>query len=237
MLALALEKLALARGVDQVDVRIFLDTAPEKRLEEVEFVRDTYFPNADIFTAPDHIKVPSGCWNILQSLKAGYQSQAEFVFLVEEDVLVKSDFFQWHFWAHENGDYFVTSGRKLKKKGNDFFSNPGSCYRRENLARVVEHITDAYFANPEGYLDWTFPFMSDAGVLDDGLIRRVMRSVNGTALCPEIPICAHQGFRGYQRYSQFVNDKTAIQDRIVKLREILASIDPNDKFTQDFEPF
>ena len=80
-LALALEKVAVANNVPD-DVRIFLDTCSDERMSEVEFVRDTYLPTAEIFRAGAHIICPSGTWNILNSLKQGYETGAEYIYFI-----------------------------------------------------------------------------------------------------------------------------------------------------------
>src|SRR5208282_417358 len=86
-LALTLEKLSRTPEIESVDVRIFLDSGSEERLKEVEYVRDTYLPVAELFRAHTHVIAPSGTWNILGSLKAGYETGADFIYLVEEDIM------------------------------------------------------------------------------------------------------------------------------------------------------
>jgi hypothetical protein len=228
MLALSLEALSLMRRDSDPDVRIFLDHTHDQRLNEVrlaetEFVRDHYFPTAEIFHANNHILTPGGCWNILQSLKAGYETGADFVFFVEEDVLVRPDFFDRHLELQASGDYFVTSGRKLAYFDDTFYSNPGTCYRREKLAQVIPHICDQYFANPKAYLEQHFPHMDDAGILDDGLIRRVMRSLGEKAKCAVPAVAQHVGFHYYQKMPQYKNEGR-LEDRIAWIREFLSDI-------------
>lgn len=237
MLALSLEKIASTTQAANLDIRIFLDhTILQSRIDDTEYVRDTYFPTAEIFHANNHPLLPSGTWNILNSLKAGYETGAEFVFFIEEDIFVTPDFFDRHIEMQKSGDYFVTSGRKLKFRDETYFSNPGSCYRHEKLALVVPHIRQEYFADMPGYLERNFPGMSDAGVLDDGLIRRVMRSVDGKALCAVPSIAFHQGFHYYDRMPQY-RVEGSLEEKIAGLRLLLPTVNPADRYTGDFEPF
>lgn len=235
MLALSLEKLAACNEPD-LDVRIFLDCTSQHRLDEVQYVRDEYYPEAEVYHANNHILVPSGCWNILHSLKAGWESGADLVYLLEEDCMPRLNFFERHREMQESGDYFVTSGRMIPKLGVNYFTNPGSCYRREKLAMVVPHITDKFFSMRQSYLDNMFGVMEDAGNLDDGLIRRVMLSTGGKALCADPRIVAHQGFHYFNKIEKY-STSGMIKDRIVQLRAIIASIDPSNRYTRDFEPF
>jgi hypothetical protein len=228
MLALALEKLRQCPEANDVEVQIHLDHSneshiAESRLADTEYVRDTYFPEAQIYVAKNHPLVPSGCWNILHSLKAGWETQAEFIFLVEEDVLVRPDFFRSHLMLQSTDDYFVTSGRVLFYLGEDYYTNPGCCFRRDKLALVIPHINDAYFADLTGYLDRHFGQMLDGGNLDDGLVRRVMRSVQGVAKCVVPAVVSHIGWHYYQRMQHYKNEGT-IQERIAWLRTFLSDI-------------
>src|ERR1700677_4389991 len=106
-LALCLEKIAQTWEAENLDVRIFLDWGIPARLADVEYCRDTYLPTAQIYQANPHQKVLSGTWNILRALKDGYETGAHRVFLIEEDVMVRPQFFHWHKTTHEQDDYFV----------------------------------------------------------------------------------------------------------------------------------
>jgi hypothetical protein len=201
-------------------------------------VRDTYLPTADIFRAGEHVRVLSGCWNILNSLKAGYETGAELIYFVEEDVMVRPNFFQWHAQQHAEQDYFVTCGRRIGHMPIDFYSNPGTCYRRKNLASVMPHITDEFFKDTILYLKKLFPRMDGMdGPLDDGLIRKVARSVNGLVRCADPNVAVHQGFRYYDRIDLYKNSGKSIQEKIERLKEMLPTVDPKSRYTGDFEPY
>jgi hypothetical protein len=235
MLALALESVDQAENSPE-DVRVFLDyTTDSKKLDEVEYVRNIYCPRAQIFQAKQHVKAPSGCWNILNAYKQGYESGADFVALVEEDVRVFPSYFTWNQQAQQSG-CFATCGRYIQRFGENYFTNPGAQLRRESLALVVPHINDSFFNDRRGYLDKTFSPFPDASDLDDGLIRHVMRSVNGFVKYPETPKVAHQGFRMYCRTEEF-RPMGSIERRVHQLRNILKNVDPSWRHTQDFEPF
>jgi hypothetical protein len=236
MLALTLQHLSQTRQASQLDVRVFVDHTTEERLADVDYVRDAYFPTANIYHATNHVLCGGGSWNILQSLKSGYETGADFIFLIEEDILIRPKFFDRHFEMQASGDFFVTCGRKLPNRDEFYYSNPGTCYRREKLALVIPHINDKYFANQTAYLEQHFPDMQDAGVLDDGVVRRVMQSVGGKALCAIPPIVSHVGFHYYGRMPQFTVEGT-LPEKIEKLRVLLTKINPADRYSSDFEPY
>ena len=150
------------------------------------------------------------------------------------DVLVV----QWHWDTQANGDCFVTCGRRHGRMPTDFFCNPGTCYRREALSRVIPHICDEYFKDNRGYLKKHFPTMDGMdGVLDDGLIRKVGRSINGRVVVADPAVCVHSGFHYYNNLSEYTIKGGTIQERIQQLRELLPTVDPKGRYTQDFEPF
>ena len=194
----------------ELDVRIFVDNTTDQVLGEFEYVRDEYFPEATIYHAREHITVASGSWNILQALKAGYDSGAELVFLIEEDVMVFPDYFAWNF--RQDGDHFATCGW------------------------IVPHVNDSYFEDQRSYLDATFGPMDEASPLDDGLIRRVIRQRSAHILYPDKPKVAHQGFHYYNKLMQF-KVEGSISERIESARELLNRVSPADRYSRDFEPF
>lgn len=235
-LALALEKLSQTPESEALDVRIYLDCSCTERLDEVDYVRKTYLPTAGVYLANEHPVAPSGTWNILNALKAGYETGAEYIFLVEEDVMVYPDFFSWHLSAQASGNYFATCGRLRSQYKSDHYTNPGSCFRRDKLAEVVEYITPEFFQDRRGFMDRQFGQMDEASDLDDGLVRRVIRYVGGEVKYPDRPVCAHQGFRYYNQFVQFKTEGE-IADRVSQLRQMLQSINPNDRYSKDFEPY
>lgn len=231
-LALALEAIDRADEAPD-DVRIYADHG--SCLDDLDWVRDTFLPRAQILHAISHVKAPSGCWNILNSMKAGYETGADIVFFVEEDVRVHRDYFTWSTQAQVSG-CFATSGRFIKRYGENYYTNPGASFRRGSLGLVVPHINPDFFKDRRGYLTRTFGEFGEASDLDDGLIRHVMRAQGGFVRFPETPKVAHQGFHLFARREEW-RPVGSIQDRVVQLREILKHIDPKDRYTQDFEPF
>lgn len=240
MLALSLKRITTAlhrtAATINADVRIMLDHCRPERVEETEYVRDNFYPDALIFRANTHILVPSGCWNILESLKHGYQTGADYVFLIEEDVMVYPDFFDWHLSTQNSGDYFASCGRLIERYGRDYYTNPGSCFNRKSLGLLVPHICVSYFAGRKAYLEENFPVWPEASDLDDGLIRRVIKKHDGKLIFPDTPKCAHQGFRMYNQIDRYMNIGT-IQERIDRLQVMFSEIRPEDRYAQDFEPF
>jgi hypothetical protein len=238
LLALNLEKLHEADASRYADVHIYVDTCSDETLNEMEYVRNFYYPTAHIFRAKPHPEAPGGTWNILSSLKDGYRSGAEFIFLVEEDVAISKDYFNWHLrvWKEDSsGTLFASCGRLIARYGRDHYTNPGSCFHRSSVEKIVPHINNNFFSDRRGYMDSNFGSMDEASDLDDGLIRRVARDCGGTFAWPEKPVAFHQGFHAYRKFQDYQNEG-AIQERIDNLRLMLPKIDPTARYTRDFEP-
>ena len=235
MLALALERLSQASQLP-ADVRIYADVG--SNLEEIRYAIQTYLPQASLFPQSPHIDAPSGCFNILDSIRKGYETGADRIFMLEEDVMVKSAFFEWHL---SQTDCLASCGRKDRRfypLHGPLYTNPGSCLHRELVEQLIPHINDDYFTRLREYMDERLPpSWDEQSNLDDGLIRRIIRKMGGRAVYPETPMCAHQGFRAYNKLDLYMNYETDIDRKIERLREILRTVKPTDRYTGDFDLF
>jgi len=236
-LALTLERLDVIP--DLPPVMVFLDDVSQEKKDEAMWVFARYAPRgAGVFERESHIHAPSGCWNILQSLKNGYEMGAERVFLVEEDVAVTPEWLDWSLETLATGKYLATCGRRSKftEIYGDYYTNPGACLTRELLENLVPHINDGYFMFLRSYLDTCFPpqwdEMSD---LDDGLIRRVIRSMHGKVAYPAQPVVAHQGYWAYEERMAGYHVTGTIEERIAGLRRLLSTLPTGDRYTRDLE--
>lgn len=240
-LALTLEQ--LDRAVDAPDdIRICLDTSPESRVLEIEHIRDKFLPRAILLHARPHTYAPSGTYNILHSIRQGYETGADLIFMLEEDVLIRPDkFFPWHYSQMTTGEYLASCGRKDRGHYPVYgalYTNPGSCLSRALCAEIIPHINDDYFTNLREYLDRALPpNWDEQSNLDDGLIRRVIRKMGGKVAYPEKGVCVHQGWGLYNKIDIYMNEETDVQKRIARLREIISTLKPGDRYAKDFEPF
>jgi hypothetical protein len=245
MAALSLEALRNAVGKSQLSnysLQIFIDDSGEHLAEDFYYVKETYFPSASIYKRAPHIKVPSGCWNILQSIKDGYKTNADLVCLVEEDVRVYPEYLDWTINTMQNTDCAATCPRwtKMVMKYGQVYQNPGACLRRSTLEKLMLHINDGYFLRLRGYLDEHFSKHDYWSDLDDGLIRRVIHDSGGWCAYPKLDEGAkvrHSGFSFYDEIDIYKNPETDIAKRIEWLRNLERRIKPTDRYAKDFEPF
>jgi hypothetical protein len=243
-LALALEKLSAApeEHPSDLNVHIYADTSAD--IASVEFVRDRYFPEATVYQWSKHTEAPSGTWNILRSIEAGFLHGADRVYLVEEDVMVRPNFFQWHRSIHDasahDGTVLATCGRvekRLERFFGEQYTNPGACLTRKLFEHLAPHINDDYFTRPAEYVVENFEPWIGMSILDDGLIRRVIKKAGGRSLTATEGVAVHQGFFYYNRLDRYMNHEPTIWGKIARLREIIAGIVPGERYATDFEPY
>lgn len=183
-------------------------------------------------------------YNIMELYKLAFESDARYVYLVEDDVIVGSDFFRWHEAVQERGDYFCSVGwhcirneRALKsgdpeayiESGEDF-SSIGVCWRREKLAAVVEHARIEYYQDLSGYMRTHFPnspippvqWTEQAGLI----MRLLLADPENKVAWPALSRCAHIGMNGYHRTNGFT-PKGNLSQRIEQLRAMLNNGDLN----------
>lgn len=232
MLALALQAIDKSNHPD--NVLIFADNSA--CIEDIKYVRDNYLPSALIFHAKPHIDVPSGMWNILHSLKAGYALGHEYIYLIEEDVLVHPDFFDWTRQTQKLYPNILAScGRRLPWLPNyNQYMNPGACFSKHSLSLVVPHITDELFADRRTYLENNFGKMDEISDLDDGLIRRIAKFNNLEVRYPDTAKCSHIGFMAYNKYRPWENAAEGIVNRIDFLKNMLKTMTVG-RYTSDWE--
>ena len=240
-LALALEKLRAVPDCPSIIVSV--DHVSLDHLMEASQVFDQYAPSGSSFIyQPTHTLNPhSGTWNILQSIRLGYETGAEKVFLVEEDVMVYPYWKEWHDAVLSEGKFVASCGRlraSTKKYYGEMYTNPGSCLTRRLLDGVIPHINDTYFQDSGLYCEKVFGQRGFGGSsLDDGLIRAVIAQIGGNVAYPSRPMCAHQGWKGYSLGFDIYANKGDIQQRIAGLRAIIARIQPGERYASDFEPY
>jgi hypothetical protein len=155
------------------------------------------------------------------------------VYLVEEDVLVFSNFFDWH--ATQTSD--ISCGR-IMPRYPDFklYTNPGSRFSRCALDALVPHVCDEYYRDTDAYCDKVKPGVH-ISTLDDGLIRRVVAAENLTVTFPPSPVCAHVGFRWLGRLDIYQIPDGTLEERIERVRELVANPPNKERYARDWEPF
>lgn len=224
-LQLALEHLAAADGGPDKEIWIMHDrhvNDPGHILAEIEAaqkIAEAFEPKFKALkfhkrSAHPYVGNPL---NFLELYKSAYETDARYVYLVEDDVLVSKDFFKWHEAVQARGDYFVTVGwhciRNAEVKASQDpteyiestrdFSSIGICWKREKLAPLVKHATQHYYRAMKVYLGQAFPgspINSGQWTEQAGVITRLLHETKDRWVAwPSLSRVAHVGISGYHR--------------------------------------
>ena len=114
--------------------------------------------------------------------------------MVEEDVLVTPDFFEWHYDVQDRKRPFVSVGASRLSDDENSYRSLGACFELEYMQKVAAHAVPKYFANMLAYCSRLFP---NSGVPiqqteQDGLIRRIMETNDKwMPVFPDTPVAYH----------------------------------------------
>jgi hypothetical protein len=154
--------------------------------------------------------------NVLLGYLEAASKSRQYVFLIEEDIMVTRDFFRWHRAVHAQQPQLFCS-IAAKNHNRDVRSLPdveayysstgdycswGVCMDRRVIQElIVPHINVGYFRKPKRYMRRHFPgsAVSLAFVEQDGLIRRIQEVLQRSVVYPCVARAYHAGFYGYNR--------------------------------------
>lgn len=156
-------------------------------------------------------------YNVLEAYKlaAAYRS-VELVHLVEEDILVASDYFSFHRQAHALAPHaFAVSACRNQyyplglEPADDptavwlhgSYQSLGVSFQAANIRRFTTHAAIPYYRAPGRYCQrvWPASAVLPGHCEQDGLINRVRESGGWSTVYPATPRAYHAGFYGYNR--------------------------------------
>lgn len=153
-------------------------------------------------------------YNVLSAYIKAHETDAKYVYLVEEDVFVTPDFFRWHEAVQESTDFFCTIAGQSDCNsisfngpiagayfGSEHYRSLGVCWKREKLKEVTIHACFDYYHNSAPYVLKHFPGSQlGLGMMEqDGLIQRVMEQTYQVAGWAALSRAYHVGIYGYHR--------------------------------------
>lgn len=240
LLQLTLETLAQAERPPGAQLWVAVDrcgTAPAPR--ECLQVARRFRPD-QLLTFPPHAYTGNS-FVLLQSLRRARAAGAARVYLVEEDVLVSPDCFQWHDRVQEESGCFasvawrnVRNGRRFGETAerylsHDDYSSIGVAWPAASIDRILEHAHTRYYGRYPGmtqYVRRRFAQGAAArfageGCEQDGLILRVMAESGQPCAWSTPPRCRHVGWYGYHRQAAW--PRGSLAERIEQVRAALAA--------------
>lgn len=175
-------------------------------------------------------------YNTLELYREAMASGAEFIYLVEDDVIVERDFFRWHEAVQSKGNYFCSIARYICKgrkvpidpaayvESDRDYASLGVCFRRENLKGIEQHCCAEYYRDMPAYIARKFPNSSLGAQFSeqDGLIQRVIHQSGMLTAWACMPRAYHVGIHGYHR-SRGARLTGSMPEKVRVLRELLST--------------
>ena len=172
-------------------------------------------------------------YNTLELYREALSSSAEYVYLVEDDVIVEGDFFRWHEAVQDKGDYFcsiaryicrsrkVPDGAETYIESDRDYASLGVCFRRDNLKLIEPHCCSEYYRNMSAYIARKFPnsWLGAEFSEQDGLIQRVIHESGMLTAWACMPRAYHIGIHGYHR-SRGARLTGSLTEKIRVLKEL-----------------
>lgn len=205
-----------ARDDDTLTFHLAIDANPTREVVHVarQFVQKVDDHRAVIVQRDRTFRGNS--FNVLTAYAEVVDSGAEVIHLVEEDILVGKDYFDYHrqvraadptvfavcacrnqFWplgtnppAEEDAYYLQTCYQSI-----------GISFTPDMLRHVTGHNIRNFCINPSGYLHRFFPDskLGTQYAEQDGLIYRIVEALDTHVAFPCVPRAYHAGFTGYNR--------------------------------------
>ena len=174
---------------------------------------------------------PGNSFNVLMAYRDAYhQTESEYVYLVEDDVMVHPLFFAWHQTQHENYPDIGCSIAVMKEPQHGHYASLGVCFRRETLRLILPHCRVAYFQNVRAYCRTRFPpLQSDCE--QDGLFCRLL--IRHRVVWASTPLAQHVGWYGYHR-KRSVRPLGTLDDRYAQVKHTLANSEILQEHVKDF---
>jgi hypothetical protein len=237
-LTVCTERILAANGADR---NVYVFSLDRTYSSEVDLVARG-FPLEKVIRYTPHHRFAGNSFNVLEGYKLcnmiAPKHLSRLVYLIEEDIFVGKDFFDWHERVSEQHEAFCYSAVRNQNdermtKG-EMGCNPSDVYRfgkyqslgvswRPNhLAEVIQHAKMEYYSANERYLMRKFPKSAFGSMWteQDGLINRIMEAGVHTAIYPTVPRAYHAGFIGYNRKGSQLPG--CLEERVALLKSMTA---------------
>jgi hypothetical protein len=179
--------------------------------------------------------------NVLSGYLLAASKARQYVFMIEEDIIIARDFFRWHYAVQEleptlfcslstlNTNRVVPSSDdpQVYYRTTFDYCSLGVCFARPIITQLIApHVRRAYFEDPKGYCVSQFPSSQlGAGYTEqDGLIRRIQEAQGERVpiAYPYRPRAFHAGFIGYHRAGRL---RGTLSERIQQVGNIIYNSD------------
>jgi hypothetical protein len=217
----------------KAEIIVFSDRASEEGKDAAEMFKAAWIQ------MPEH-DYYGNSYSTMEAYRFAYNMGADLVYLIEDDVMVHPDFFDWHREMHrEFPEIFAAMGWVFNQhapidKGEMFqpwFYSIGVSFSREMLKLIVEHASPLYYGDMHKYIRERFkssPLNDPFNIMhveQDGLIQRILDQNKSQTVSSGIAHCSHIGMGGYNRgwttYAKFFEGIDHYEDAARKVDAFL----------------
>jgi hypothetical protein len=191
-------------------------------------------------------------YNVLRALHSAHQANYRYVYLLEDDVLVTPDFFEWNEAVHQKFNPWASCAGRLNRSLNFAMNGPEAIDESSADVNKCRASVTAYNSWATCFSVEALKYISTLGANYDGfrpgyeqdiLIQRFIRGAKQTTIWPYVPRAYHMGWYSYHRnggmavYGDLETRVKAIRT-IVKYKErIKAVAGPQDIDAFPSKPF
>jgi len=227
------------RGLDG-DISIIVFSDRRETSKNLESTCDEF--EARLILQPRH-SYHGNSFSAGEALRFAYLSGYELIHYVEDDCMVKADFFRWTRETHSDWDDIFCScswvfNHHMPIVDETYFAPwiyiPQFTIKRDKLALVIPHLNPLYFSDMSRYLGENFRDESMVRLYPqvahyeiDGLLQRVIAKErlqvawNGIARAQHCGAMGGYNKGGYAKYDEFFGSRTA-QERIAFAEEFIS---------------
>lgn len=209
MLHACLTRLSKAANED-VTVVVSLDRRGTPECREVVEAFSKEFGN--IYLRVMHFHPFHGnSYNVLSGVKDALKLGGDLIHVVEDDIMVSLDYFEYHEAAHEAvPDCFAVSACRNQNLQGDppaaaylhpSYQSLGVSFRPEIAERAAQHNKPVYYGDMITYCKrmWPWSDIPPGHAEQDGVFNRIREAADMKTVYPEAPRAFHAGFYGYNR--------------------------------------
>ena len=163
-------------------------------------------------------------YNTFRAYQEAAEGDWDLLHLIEEDILVATDYFDYHRQAHQIAPHAFSVSGCSDRLGppppseaddavylRDAYLVSGTSYRQNMLPAILKFISPAYYTNPAAHIAATFPHATlppGQWTEQDGFLMRVREELGLPCVYPCSPRSYHAGFSGYNRPGQALTGTT-----------------------------
>ena len=214
MLAICLKRIKEAKDWN-LNYYLFTFDEGAETSDNLKVIRDSKLPYYCLYHQQRMCEGNS--YNILDGLEfaldTASRSNSDIIHLLEEDIWIAKDYFQFHRQVHDRFDPWVVSACRNQHmypdppvKPNLVYSSIdyqslGISFAIDAVQEIIVHNTPDYYNNMTGYIRTMFPNSRYGSLFpeQDGLIQRIMEKHNYETMYPYAPRAFHAGFYSYHR--------------------------------------